>query len=133
MWKKLQSLIPFFLTIYITKRLNITKKLKRICWLKLNYYNLIDLNKIDRLVNWIMRNTIYLLTSEGHVVWLEAKVGLWCRYPIGNSLRCEEVNPTCIQYAYECVRKCETASIGNVHMCMCYALRYVLDLCIIFI
>ena len=27
----------------------------------------------------------------------------------------------------------ERLTVGNVHMCMCYALRYVLGLCIIYI
>ena len=44
------------------------------CWLILNYYNLIDLNKIDRLVNKIMGNTIYLLTSKA--TWRDLKMKL---------------------------------------------------------
>ena len=32
-----------------------------------------------------------------------------------------------------CVKNVKRLTVGNVHMCMCYALRYVLGLCIIYI
>ena len=53
--------------------------------------------------------------------------GLRCCYSTEYSLKCRVMCPRCIQYIY--ISKYETANRYSV----CYALRYVLDLCALYI
>ena len=49
---------------------------------------------------------------------LEDGIGLKCHRMIGNSLRCQEICPRCIQYIYISINM-KRLTVSNVHVNVC--------------